>query len=81
MGAGLCFLMLCVLYACGSPTQCPSSSDAKYGDKVVEAAVNEGAHYCDLTGEFHFRAGEPWRLTPPFLLYNPYQAVAAQQKF
>ncbi|KIY97407.1 saccharopine dehydrogenase (NAD(+),L-glutamate-forming) [Monoraphidium neglectum] len=27
---------------------------AKYGDKVVEAAVNEGAHYCDLTGEVNW---------------------------
>lgn len=27
---------------------------AKYGDKVVEAAVNEGAHYCDLTGEINW---------------------------
>lgn len=25
--------------------------DAKYGDKVVQAAVEEGAHYCDITGE------------------------------
>eukprot|EP00877_Chromochloris_zofingiensis_P009998 jgi/Chrzof1/5251/Cz15g19010.t1 len=24
---------------------------AKYGDKVVEASVNAGTHYCDLTGE------------------------------
>lgn len=24
---------------------------AKYGDKVVEASVNAGTHYCDLTGK------------------------------
>lgn len=27
---------------------------AKYGDKVVEAAVAEGAHYCDITGELNW---------------------------
>ncbi|KAI8468795.1 MAG: Saccharopine dehydrogenase-domain-containing protein [Monoraphidium minutum] len=27
---------------------------AKYGDKVVEASVAEGAHYCDLTGEVNW---------------------------
>lgn len=27
---------------------------AKYGDKVVEASVEGGAHYCDLTGEVNW---------------------------
>jgi len=24
---------------------------AKYGSKVVEAALEQGSHYCDITGE------------------------------
>jgi hypothetical protein len=40
-----------------SPPKCPP--DAKYGDKVVEAAVNEGAHYCDITGGFVSGGIEP----------------------
>ncbi|GBF98360.1 saccharopine dehydrogenase [Raphidocelis subcapitata] len=27
---------------------------AKYGDKVVKAAVDEGTHYCDITGELNW---------------------------
>jgi hypothetical protein len=31
-------------------TVCPAGPFAKYGSKVVEAAVEQGSHYCDITG-------------------------------
>lgn len=33
---------------------------AKYGDKVVAAAVKEGSHYCDITGEDRHRGCGWW---------------------